>query len=77
MVPIEGTNWGAYDLELLPLITRCLLGLVVWYGRLMATFDGFSYPEQLVLVFEPPPTPATNPSNGPLHYAGLKLSQKS
>ena len=75
MVPIEGTNLGAHDLELLPLVIRCLLGLVVWYGHLMATFDGFSYPEQLVLVFEPSPTPPTNPSNGSLLYAGLKLEK--
>ena len=41
------------------------------------TFDGFPYPEQLVLVFEPPPTPPTNLSNRLPHYAGLKLEKNS
>ena len=32
---------GGHDLELLPLLARRLLGLVVWYRHLLATFGGF------------------------------------
>ena len=27
MAPIEGTSWAGHDLELFPLLARCLLGL--------------------------------------------------
>ena len=44
-------------------------------GALWLLLIAFSYPEQTELVFDPPPTPPTNPSNGTFHYAGLKLEK--
>ena len=40
-----------WDLELLPLLVRCLLGLVMWYGRLVVTFGGFTYSKYFLKVF--------------------------
>ena len=61
---------------LLPLLARRLLGLVVWYGSLLATFGGFSYSSLNFLTTAHPPThpsPPLHPTHLPSHSAGLKL----
>ena len=36
----RGTNWAGNDLELLPLLARCLPGLVVWHGLASPALNG-------------------------------------
>ena len=78
MVPTyRGHQLGGHALELLPLLARCLLGLVVWYRSLLPTFDGFSYSKQLCTVgslnflsyhalLPPLPSPPSHPCTHPL-----------
>ena len=67
----RGHQLGGHDLELFPLLARCLLGLVVWYRCLVATFGGCS--KQFLTDFSTPPSPMLHFTHPPPCYAGVKL----